>query len=1678
MAEPGSSQKSNAVTITITAQASVNGTPAAGSTGSAGALALNVGGNGVTHYKYKVVAGNSCSGGTYIPSSSWRAVSTSTTTAEITDTLTQTGQISVCVLGATDVNGANAQEESSATKHTFTRTAPAQVPTPPPPAQTAPTISVITLCTLNINDCTPHSVSNGGSLTSVKRYFQTVTGCSDGGKATSLYVNGNSVPAHTTSRNSGSTGSHSIICPSSIGRSGHYLIYPILNAGNDVGSYSLNNGQNTIQVRYADGTASQTFTITITAPSPPPAQTAPTITAIGVGSGSTPCREGGSYSPWNSNCSRITNGGSTTNNKIVYIFGCRTRTESLSFQIKKDNGMYANLAATHRTDPNKNPSTNESACPTASQSATGGNGYYIVYPSSNLWNSVRDPGTYKIRVARSGSSQWSNPVTITITPASPPADTTPPTVSITPNPLSITGVGVTSTITVRFSEAVTGFVAAELTASVGTLSNFAGSGTTYTATYTPPANSDGTANINVAAGVAQDAAGNDNTAAPQRSITYNTRPPVTPPIIFKFSLCSSARSGCSQHTVSDGGLLTSNRRYFNWISGCSDAGQATSLYINGSPVLAHTTSMNGGSRGSNSLHCPSSKGRSGHYWIYPILNAGEETGRYPLDNGQNTIQVRYADGTASRTFRVIITASDNTPPTVKVRFNEPANPRATTTTATVTATDAESGVGSIKWKYVTSATQSCPTSASSYTNTPALTVSGKTKTATITDIRLTETRKICVIATNTVSLSQISSPKTVPPKPLDRSASDTGSDGWNLVGRLWNSVVGWVYLNCDENSRGEKCPFDTTTNSKIKVTYKPGPSELSGIAYNPIIGEISFNKEDVNNCPATTGMFGSGTICRDGSLTSTPSWDEDRSFINEELGLGVGDDVSLLDFVSPKIYLVSKSKGELVVLTEAGNEWTRQNEKVTSPTSISASGNKVAVFSDTQETEGSSKKYKIHVFDTADSDAIAKKEVEFVTNSDTTPATSLAISDSLIVLGVSNIPTNTGSVRYWKKQGGRWGSMQTLTLPDPSTVLGFGYSVATDGDTLVVGAPATNSSQGKVYVYNAKTLSKIKTLQPPPRQPPSSSSRWFGWSVAIDGDTLVVGASWESAIYIYETSDLDAEPEKETVESVSYLGQFVSVKGNTIAVDSGFSGRESVYLYRKQGNSWERDSNSLAGSNPVLSSSGARVLVASRQGPRDNKIKSVKLYARTSSETATQTCDCRARIINEDRVHKLTGWARVKGFKDEDHNFGWISFDNSNTSTSTLTLNTEKKYEVVVRSNRENSPFGERELRGWAWSDNFGFFRFCDRNADREISSCLGGERLEEGQLIPRDLVNIIPNPGEQFIDISIRDSGVGNEIDVSFDCGNLVSSATNFGLPPEDLKKPSGSTGRVASPGILRYFVDCGTPTNAGGLTTPFYTKRIRGEFSVEGFLGSFAAEPQLIRSEDNVKLVTEDIREYLSESPVKILNDVEPGPVLNDKFVVSHVEGVTEVAFAFVPGSTTDKNACSSASPYTDFTKEGNIYSTSISTNNGMKVCVRVKTGTTSDNDVSYRYLLSSEKINIATGSPSDTSQDVEPEDEPKLTCGVYDITTTVEKTDADPGKNLIGTKKSINAEGTGGIAYKWSNKDSAYIYTITATTDSGVETEKRYELECKRDEKPVVSQFARVKIRPTFFRNFLGN
>ncbi|MDW7773530.1 MAG: FG-GAP repeat protein [Desulfobulbaceae bacterium] len=134
---------------------------------------------------------------------------------------------------------------------------------------------------------------------------------------------------------------------------------------------------------------------------------------------------------------------------------------------------------------------------------------------------------------------------------------------------------------------------------------------------------------------------------------------------------------------------------------------------------------------------------------------------------------------------------------------------------------------------------------------------------------------------------------------------------------------------------------------------------------------------------------------------------------------------------------------------------------------------------------------------------------------------SVAISGDTIVVGALgdyyySIDSAYGSAYVFAKPASGWIDMiqsAKLTAGDGAAGDGFGWSVAISGDTIVVGAyldDDNGSDSGSSYVYARPASGWIDMTQTAKlTASDGAAGDGFGWSVAISGDTIVVGASWD-----------------------------------------------------------------------------------------------------------------------------------------------------------------------------------------------------------------------------------------------------------------------------------------------------------------------------------------------------------------------------------------------------------------------------------------------------------------------------------------------------------------------------------------------------------------------------------------
>lgn len=230
----------------------------------------------------------------------------------------------------------------------------------------------------------------------------------------------------------------------------------------------------------------------------------------------------------------------------------------------------------------------------------------------------------------------------------------------------------------------------------------------------------------------------------------------------------------------------------------------------------------------------------------------------------------------------------------------------------------------------------------------------------------------------------------------------------------------------------------------------------------------------------------------------------------------------------------------------------------------------------------------------------------------------LALQGDTLVVGVpeedsssstdpaNNSASNAGAVLVYRRSGNNWLQQAYLKASNVGAGDEFGSSVSLHGNTLVVGAPleagngtsqADNSRPGSgaayVFVRSGETWSQQAYLKAGNVDAGDNFGRW----VAVDGNTVAVGAPWESgnginpddnsanasgAAYVFSRSGVtwtqQAYLKAAVVGPNDLMGEALALEGQTLAVSAR-----------------TEDSDGSGPGNNSLSASGA-VLVFERTG--------------------------------------------------------------------------------------------------------------------------------------------------------------------------------------------------------------------------------------------------------------------------------------------------------------------------------------------------------------------------------------------------------------------------------------------------------------------------------------------------
>jgi hypothetical protein len=147
---------------------------------------------------------------------------------------------------------------------------------------------------------------------------------------------------------------------------------------------------------------------------------------------------------------------------------------------------------------------------------------------------------------------------------------------------------------------------------------------------------------------------------------------------------------------------------------------------------------------------------------------------------------------------------------------------------------------------------------------------------------------------------------------------------------------------------------------------------------------------------------------------------------------------------------------------------------------------------------------------------------------------SISISDNTILVGAylqDQIGVDAGAAYIFEKQPGGWVSGDEdakLTASDGSGGDWFGYSVSISGDDVIVGAYGDNSEKGSAYIFEKPAGNWITTsISSKLDAEDGADDDRFGYSVAISNGIAVVGAPYndnpnldQGSAYIFQKNGI------------------------------------------------------------------------------------------------------------------------------------------------------------------------------------------------------------------------------------------------------------------------------------------------------------------------------------------------------------------------------------------------------------------------------------------------------------------------------------------------------------------------------------------------------------------------------
>lgn len=253
----------------------------------------------------------------------------------------------------------------------------------------------------------------------------------------------------------------------------------------------------------------------------------------------------------------------------------------------------------------------------------------------------------------------------------------------------------------------------------------------------------------------------------------------------------------------------------------------------------------------------------------------------------------------------------------------------------------------------------------------------------------------------------------------------------------------------------------------------------------------------------------------------------------------------------------------------------------------------------------------------------------------------VSISGDTAIVGRDMYRKRGSAYIFERSSSGAWTQTQEINASDGNSRDLFGYSVAISGDRAIVGAFGVDRGAGAAYIFERSSsgswtqtqrltadtgITVVYTNAPPqitnpkskenrvaPKPVASNSERgdgdWYGISVAISGDTAMVGVPVSGLltrrvvfgkVYVYERSS-DGAWERAGVLTASdeaendYFGDSIAISGSTAVIGAykEEDERGAAYVFEKDSSgTWTQVQKLTAGDSDPKDSFGGSVAIS------------------------------------------------------------------------------------------------------------------------------------------------------------------------------------------------------------------------------------------------------------------------------------------------------------------------------------------------------------------------------------------------------------------------------------------------------------------------------------------------------